>query len=197
VDLVILAIIGDWRTHALRGAAAILFGIFTLAWPTLTLLALVWLYGIFALVDGLSVLPAAFRRDEERSQRLSFVFHALLSIAAGVIALVWPDITALALLFVIAFWAILVGGMEVAAAIRLRKEITREWLVALMGVLSIAFGVSLLVAPVSGALAITWLIGWFAMLVGVLRLVFAWRLHSFEVRVEQPRRQHTTRPAAA
>lgn len=101
-------------------------------------------------------------------------------IAAGLVTFLWPGITALTLLFVIAAWAIVNGIVEISAAYRLRKEIHHEWLLVVMGLLSIAAGVMLAITPGAGALVITWVIGWFATLVGVSRLMLAWRLHRLE-----------------
>ena len=114
------------------------------------------------------------------------ILRALLSIGAGVITFAWPDITALALLYVIAFWAILTGGVEIFVAIRVRREISGEWLVILTGLVSIAWGALLLITPGAGALVITWLIGWFALLAGVLRLMFSWQLRKLRSEPDRP-----------
>jgi uncharacterized membrane protein HdeD (DUF308 family) len=177
----------DWRRQALRGAVALLFGAMTLVWPGITLTALVLLFGFFVLLDGVAMLIAAFSVEQPTFGARAVLFlRALLSIGAGVITFAWPGITALALLYVIAFWAILTGGVEIFAAIRVRREIPGEWLVILTGLVSIAWGALLLITPGAGALVITWLIGWFALLAGVLRLMFSWQLRKLRSELDRP-----------
>jgi uncharacterized membrane protein HdeD (DUF308 family) len=111
------------------------------------------------------------------------------------VTFIWPGITALALLYVIAFWAMLTGVLELVGAVRLRRELKHEWLLGLAGLLSIAFGVMLVITPGAGALVITWLIGWYALFVGGLLLALAWRLHRLQSELRQPHRG-PVRPAA-
>jgi uncharacterized membrane protein HdeD (DUF308 family) len=187
--------IGDWRAIALRGLAALAFGILTLVWPDLTLWALVLLFGAFVLVDGVLTLAAVIRNEPAtRESRGWLIFEGIASIAAGVITFVWPDITALALLFVIAAWAFVLGVLRLALAIRMRRDIHDWWLPALSGALSIAFAVLLVITPGAGALVITWLIGWFAVFIGVLLLVLAFRVRKVQHDVDG--RVPNTRPAA-
>jgi uncharacterized membrane protein HdeD (DUF308 family) len=177
--------LGDWRALALRGLVALAFGMLTLIWPDLTLWALVLLFGAFVLVDGMFTLAAVIRKEPEtRDARGWLIFEGIASIAAGVITFVWPDITALALLFVIAAWAFVLGALRLAVAIRLRHAIDDWWLPALSGALSIAFAVLLVITPGAGALAITWLIGWFAVFIGVLLLMLAFRVRKLQREVE-------------
>jgi len=177
----------DWRSVGLRGLAAVAFGILILAWPGLTVTALVLLFGVFVLVDGFAHLVAAFQVQEGRGWQ---IFEGVAGVAAGIVTLVWPDVTALALLYIIGAWAVIMGLLRIVAGVQLRKEITGEWLLIVGGALQVAFGVILFVAPVSGALAITWLIGAFALFVGMLLLGVAWRLHkshtSIDVGVSPP-----------
>jgi uncharacterized membrane protein HdeD (DUF308 family) len=175
----------DWRAVALRGLAALAFGIFTLVWPNLTLWALVVLFGAFVLVDGVFTLVAVIRGEPGTRQRRGWlIFEGIASVAIGIITFVWPDITALALLFLIAAWAFILGTMRLAAAIQVRHEVKDWWLPALSGVLSIAFAVLLVITPGAGALVITWLIGWFAVLIGVLLLMLGFRLRKLRREVE-------------
>ena len=171
----------DWRSMLLRGIAALAFGVLILVWPGLTILALVLLFGVFVLIDGFAHLVAAFRVHDGLAWQL---FEGIAVGAAGVITLVWPDITTLAILYVIAAWAIVMGAFRIVAAIQLRKEIPNEWLLILSGSLSVIFGIILIVAPVSGALAITWVIGFFALLIGMLLLGVAWRLHKTHTSID-------------
>ena len=171
----------DWRSVGLRGLAAVAFGILILVWPGLTVTALVLLFGAFVLVDGFAHLVAAFRVREGRGFQ---IFEGVAGVAIGIITLVWPDVTTLALLYIIGAWAVVLGALRIVAGVQLRKEITGEWLLIIGGGLQVAFGIILFVAPVSGALAITWLIGFFALFAGMLLLGVAWRLHKTHTEID-------------
>ncbi len=157
---------GYWWLFAVRGVIAIIFGIIALAWPKITLFALVALFGAYVIVDGFFSLVHAFRG--EGGVRWSLLVWGLLSIAAGVVVLVWPGITAVVLIYLIGFWAIFTGFVEVMAAVVFRRELTNEWALALGGVLSVAVGVFMVLAPGSGALALVWLIGAYAIVFGII-----------------------------
>ena len=166
----------DWWIIALQGVAAVLFGVLALAWPGLTLLALVFLFAAYALVDGVLALVRGLRRGSGGGRDWWQVVIGLIGIAAGVIASVMPGITAFALLFVIAAWAIVSGAFELVAAYQLRDVIRREWLLALEGLLSIIFGVAITLFPGAGALAVVWLIGSYAIASGVILVLVAFRM---------------------
>jgi uncharacterized membrane protein HdeD (DUF308 family) len=176
-----IVIAADWRTMIVRGIAGIVFGFLALVWPGTTLTALVLLFGAYALVDGVTSLATAFSKDPEaRENRLPLVLIGLAGIAAGLLTFAWPGITALALLFVIAAWSFVVGVAEMAAALRLRRQIDNEWLLGLSGALSIVFAAVLVITPGAGALAVTWLIGWFALIDGAMLASLGWRLRNLE-----------------
>lgn len=168
----------SWWALVLRGLAAIAFGILAFVWPGITLTALVFLWGSYALVDGAFAIVAGAKSHGENKRWWVLLLQGILSVAAGVIAFVLPGITALVLLILIASWAIVTGAFEIAAAIQLRKYIKGEWLLALMGIVSILFGAALLFNPGPGALAVVWLIGAYAIVFGVLLVVLGVRLHS-------------------
>jgi uncharacterized membrane protein HdeD (DUF308 family) len=176
----------NWWAIVLRGIAGILFGIITFFAPGISLAALVLLFGAYAFADGvLSIVSAVRRRGADRWWLL--LLQGIVGIGAGVVTLLWPGITAIALLFVIAAWALVGGALQVAAAIRLRKVITGEWLLALGGVLSIALGVLLVLFPGPGALALVIWIGAYAFVFGILLLVLGFKLRGLRSpRAHQP-----------
>jgi len=163
-----------WWVVALRGLAAIVFGILAFVWPGITLAVLVLLFGAYAIVDGVLALYAAVRSGGKGVW--APLFEGIVGIAAGLVAFFLPGLTALALLFVIATWAILTGVMEVITAVRLRQVINNEWALILSGVLSVIFGLVLVAQPGAGALAVVWIIGIYAIVFGVALLALAWRL---------------------
>lgn len=165
----------NWWALVLRGVFAVLFGIGAFFWPGLTVAVLVLLYGAYLFVDGiLAVLSALARRREGFSWA---VFLAgLASLVAGGVTLLMPGVTAIALLYVIAVWAIVRGVFEIIAAFHLRRELRNEWLLALNGVVTVLFGVVLIAAPGAGVLAVLWLIGTFAIVVGILMIGLGFRL---------------------
>lgn len=168
----------NWWAIALRGVFAIIFGVLALIWPGITLGALILLFGAYVLVDGIFAVVAALRQVGDRPRWWTLLIEGLLSIGAGVIAFVWPGLTALALLYLIAAWAVVTGVVEIIEAIRLRAEIEGEWLLGIAGVASIVFGLLLFGFPGSGALAIVWLIGIYAILFGIALIALGLRLRS-------------------
>jgi uncharacterized membrane protein HdeD (DUF308 family) len=192
----LILFVGDWRAVALRGLAALAFGILTLIWPGLTLWVLVVLFGAFVLVDGVFTLAAVAKRAPGTRERKGWlIFEGIAGIAAGIVVFVWPNITALALLFLIAAWAFILGALRLAAAIQMRRVIDDWWLPALSGALLIAFAALLVITPGAGALVITWLIGWAAVFLGVLLLMLAFRVRRLQHEVDG--RVRNVRPAAA
>ena len=173
------------RWLALRGVAAVLFGVATLVWPHVTLWALVVLWGAYALADGVVTLSAVLT-GAVNAHRGWWAVNGLAGIAAGVATFAWPSITALALLFVIAAWALVSGMAEIAMAVRLRRVIEQGWMLGIAGVLSVVLGALLVAAPGNGALAITWAIGWYASLFGIALLTAAARVRRVTQAVERP-----------
>ena len=164
-------LIGNFRTMFLfRGLAAIAFGVLTLVWPSLSLAVLVYLFGIFAVISGTTAIVAALRNREEQHWGL-LLFEGILGIAAGVVALIWPGITALAFLFLIAAWAILTGILELVASLAFPMSFGRGLLFVLSGIVSIVFGVLIAAQPSSGLLAVVWLIGVYAIIAGIMYIV--------------------------
>ena len=165
-----------WWLVALRGLLAILFGVLLLVWPGIGLAVLVILFGAYALVDGLFALGHAFSSTEDPSHRWAHVFEGVVGVIAGIVTFFWPGVTALALLYVIAAWALVTGVLELIAAFRLRAHVENELWMGLGGVLSILFGIVLLVAPGAGALAVTWIIAAYAIVFGIALIALGFRL---------------------
>jgi uncharacterized membrane protein HdeD (DUF308 family) len=173
---VVQAIAKNWWLFVLRGIAAILFGILTLVWPGITITALVILFGAYALVDGIGSLWSSARHRGDRNYRMFSILEGIAAVVLGILTLIWPGITALALLLLIGAWAVVTGIAEIAAAIRLRKMIRGEWFLALTGVLSIAAGIIIFVRPGAGALGIAIVIGIYALLFGAVLVALGLRL---------------------
>ena len=171
---------GSWWAMALRGLAAMVFGIMAFVRPHITLTALVFLFGAYALVDGAFSIMAGIRAPKGFKRWWLLLIEGILSVAAGLFAFIVPAMTAYILLILIASWAIVTGVFEIAAAIQLRKEIKGEWLLVLSGVFSILFGGVLLFKPAAGALAVLWIIGAYAILFGILLIALGFKLRSLE-----------------
>src|ERR1700693_1486086 len=173
----------NWWALALRGLVALMFGLLTFVLPGITLVTLVLLFGAYALADGIFNVIAFFR---VASHQCALLVEDVIGIIAAVLTFAWPAITAIVLLYVIAFWAIFTGVFEIIAGIRLRKVITNEWLLLVMGLLSLLFGVLILFAPGAGALAIVLWIGAYALVFGVFLLALAFRLRGHRHLIVQP-----------
>ena len=169
------ALAKNWWLILLRGICAILFGVLAFAWPGVTLVTLVVLYGAFALADGVLAVAAAITGGSA-APRWWLAIVGLAGIAAGLLTFLWPGVTALVLLVFIAIWAIVTGVLQIVGAIQLRKEIDNEWLLIVGGVLSVLFGLAVLVRPGAGALALIFVIGAFAIAYGIILVAFAFRL---------------------
>lgn len=166
----------NWWILALRGVFAILFGILALIWPSLTLLVLVMLFGAYALIDGIFAMIAGIATYGRNERWWAVLLEGVASILLGVLTFVWPGMTTLVLVYLIAVWALITGIFEIVAAIQLRKEITGEWMMVLSGSVSVLFGLFLIVAPGAGALGLIWVIGAYAITFGILLIIVAFRL---------------------
>ncbi len=166
----------NWGWIALRGVAAIVFAAVAFAWPGITLVVLTLFWGAYAFVDGVFALIAAFRMRDQGRPVWGWVLIGLLGIAAGIVAFVMPGMTALLLLLFIAAWAIVIGILQIIVAIRVRKDISNEWLLILSGAISVLFGLVMIFSPGAGALAVVWAIAAYAALFGVMLVALALRL---------------------
>jgi len=165
----------DWWLIAIRGIAAILFGLAAFVWPGLTLELLVLLFAIYVLVDGVVSIVAFLRRPR---QSPSMLVGGIVSIVAGVVAIIFPGLAALSVVILIAAWAILTGVAEILLTFRLHERLTVELLWVLAGLASIVFGIVLIVFPAAGALALIWFIGAYALFIGVLLVILGFSLRA-------------------
>ena len=161
-----------WWTVVLRGVLAIVFGIVALVSPGVTLVSLALVFGEYAFIDGVFAIVGAF--GHRGREAVWYVLDGILGIAVGVATFFFPGITVQALVFLIGLWAILTGIFEVVAGFEM--PISRDWLLALAGVLSIVFGVLVFANPITGAVAVMWLLGSYAVVFGITLLVFGLRL---------------------
>jgi uncharacterized membrane protein HdeD (DUF308 family) len=169
----------NWWLVVLRGIAAIIFGILAFVWPGITLLVLVLFWGAFALIDGVLSLAAAIMGGNP-APRWWLAIVGVAGIVAGALTFLIPGLAALVLVTFIAAWAIVLGVMEIYGAIKLRKEIEGEWFLILSGVLSVVFGLVLLWRPGIGALALVWVIGAYAIILGIIYVAFGLKLRKFK-----------------
>ena len=174
-----IGLAANWWALVIRGLVAIAFGGLTFVVPGLTLAALVFLFAGYSLVDGVFNIIGAVRAIESHQRWGVQVFEGIVGIGAAVVTVFWPAITALALVFVIAVWAIATGVAEIVAAIRLRRHIRGEWLLILSGILSVAFGILLVFSPMIGAFVITLWIGAYALLFGIILVALGVRMRSW------------------
>jgi uncharacterized membrane protein HdeD (DUF308 family) len=178
---VLAALAENWWLLLLRGLVAIAFGVIAFFWPDITLVALTYLFGIYAIVDGVVAIWAALNAPlGDAGPRWWLGLSGVVSILAGIAAFAYTGMTTLVLLMVIAIWAIIIGIVQIWGAIELRKILDDTWLLGLAGALSIAFGVIMIAKPGAGAVALVWTIGWFAIVFGGLYIALAFRLRQFK-----------------
>jgi uncharacterized membrane protein HdeD (DUF308 family) len=169
----------NWWSLVLRGVVAVLLGVIAFAWPGITLTALVFLFAGYALVDGALSLAGAVRAVEARDRWGALLIEGLAGILAAVVTVIWPAITALALVYVIAAWAIITGVAEIVAAVRLRRYVRHEWLLGLAGLASVVFGVLMAAVPLAGALVIALWVGVYMLIFGGVMVALGFRLRSW------------------
>src|SRR5256886_7027066 len=167
-----------WWVPVIRGIAAIVFGVIAFVYPGLTIAVLVLLFGAWVLVDGVFRIVGAIGHRASDSDWGFNLIIGILGIIIGFLTFHAPGITALALVIYIAAWALMIGATEIAVAIKLRREIKGEWFLILMGLASIVFAILLLWNPLAGAAALIWIMAWYAVIFGVLAIIFGFRLRS-------------------
>lgn len=166
----------QWGWFALRGVLAVIFAFLCFTGPIATAWALTIFWGAFVLVQGVVSLTVGWRVHKSGMRWWPYLIFGLLGIVAAIAVLLWPQISMVVLVYVIAFWAVLGGVSEVVAAIRLRKVIDREWALVISGLVSVVFGILLLIQPFEGIVALVWLIGFFTLCAGIISFALAWNL---------------------
>jgi uncharacterized membrane protein HdeD (DUF308 family) len=179
----------NWWLIALRGLLGVIFGVVALIFPGATMLSLVLLFSAYMLVDGVFAIVAAVRAAREHARWGYLLLQGIASLATATIAFLWPGITVLAFILLIAAWSIVSGCLMLSAAFRIDERHGRWWL-AFGGILSLAYGVLLILAPLVGALVLTWWLGAFALIFGVALIILAFRLRL-------RRNEYSDAPAAA
>jgi uncharacterized membrane protein HdeD (DUF308 family) len=181
VSAVLGTLVENWWLLLLRGLAAIAFGVIAFFWPGITLVALTYLWGAYAIVDGVVAIWAAFNLSGgDAGPRWWLGLTGVIGILAGVVAFAYTGMTALVLLMFIAVWAIIIGALQLYAAIRLRKVIDNEWWLILGGLISIAFGAVVIAWPGTGALAVIWTIAWYAVFFGCMLIGLSFEVKKFK-----------------
>jgi uncharacterized membrane protein HdeD (DUF308 family) len=184
MPLVASAVLGrlaeHWWLVLLRGLAAIAFGAIAFFWPGITLVALTYVFGAYALIDGVIALWAALTASGDAGPRWWLGLSGLVSILAGIVAFVDTAMTAMVLLILIAVWAIVIGVLQLYSAIRLWNVIENAWWLILSGLIAVAFGAVLLAWPSTGALAVIWTIAWYSVFFGCMLVGLAFELRRFK-----------------
>jgi uncharacterized membrane protein HdeD (DUF308 family) len=170
-------LVRNWWVPVLRGVLGILFGFLVFAYPRTAVTVFVYLFGAYALVDGVIALALAFDVSRGRGW---LILSGIAGIAAGILTFLYPSATALALVYIVAAWAIITGIFEIVAAFEWRQVLSDMWMLGLAGVLSIILGVLLFSSPSAGLIAWAYLIGIYAIVYGVLYIVAGFRLKSFQ-----------------
>jgi uncharacterized membrane protein HdeD (DUF308 family) len=167
----------NWWAVLLRGLLAIVLGVLTVALPAVSLASLVLLFAVYMLADGVLGIVSAIRAARRHERWGWLVLEGLLDLAAGIAALVWPGLTIIVFVVLVAIWAIVTGVALLGATFRLNRQHGR-WLMGLAGVLSLVWGILLIVAPIGGALVLMLWIGAYALVFGITLVVLAFRLRA-------------------
>ncbi len=166
-----------WWMYVVRGIAAIIFGVAAFAWPNETIAILIILFGAYAFVDGIFLIVSAVGSWSHIEDPWLILLEGIIGVAIGAVTFHSPAITAMGLLFFIAAWSLATGVMEIAAAMKLRKELAGEIWLLLSGMLSIAFAIVLMWMPLAGLVGLIWLVGIYAIAFGVTLIAFGFRLN--------------------
>lgn len=165
----------NWWMVGLRGVLAIVFGLLTFVLPVVALQTWVLLFAAYMIVDGVFGIASGVRAATRHERWGWLIFEGITSVGAGIVALIWPIVTVVVFVYLLAIWSGVSGVMMTIAAFRLKVDHGR-WLLALAGVFSVLWGLLLLFAPIAGALALVLYLGAYALVFGVMLLVLSWRL---------------------
>ena len=169
----------SWWVLLLRGAAAIIFGVLTWMQPAASAAALVLVFGAYVFVDGLPGIYTAIKSRQQSRHWWVVLLWGLTGVVVGVLTVINPAITALVLTIYIGVWALMTGVLQIVAALRLRKEIQGEWVLVLGGLLSVLFGIFVLMQPGAGMMAMLWVLATYAVIFGVLMVILAFKIKKF------------------
>lgn len=170
----------SWWLFLVRGIIAVLFGLAAIVWPELTITTLVIVFGAYAVIDGVIAIIGGFQSRDGNDQWWVYVLIGLAGIIVGIWAMLFPGLTAIGLLYFIAAWLLITGVLQIIYAIRVRREISNEWLLVLSGVLSTILGIVFMIFPGSGAISLIWVIGFYAIFFGGMLVVLAFRLRGLK-----------------
>jgi uncharacterized membrane protein HdeD (DUF308 family) len=186
LDPAVRTLVQNWWLFTLRAVLGIIFGIIALIFPGPTILSLVILFSAYMLVDGVFAIVSAVRAIRRKEDRWGLlIFEGLLNIAVGIMAFLWPGLTVVAFVWLIAAWAIVSGGLMTAAGFQLNLDHGRWWLI-LGGLVSLAYGMLLIIAPLIGAVVLTWWLGAYALVFGLALVVFSFKLRSRQHELASP-----------
>jgi uncharacterized membrane protein HdeD (DUF308 family) len=180
------ALVQNWSTLVVRGIVGIVFGIVALLWPDLTVGVIVGIFGAFAIVYGIVAVVSALVARSNAQRWAGDLVEGLVAIGAGLVVLLWPDLTATGVLILMGLFALAVGAAQLAAALGIRHLMRRTWPLALSGVISIAFGIALLSASSEGAVTLAWLVGLYAIAFGVSLVVLGLSLRRVGRELNRP-----------
>ena len=181
----------NWWVVAIRGVLGVIFGFIGLFFPGATIVSLVLVFATYLVVDGIFAIIAAVRAARRHDRWGMLTFEGIINILIGAIAVLWPGLTVIAFIIIMAAWAIATGALVLAAAFRLNIQHGRWWLL-LSGAASLVFGVLLILAPIAGAVVLTWWLGAYALVFGGALLVLAFRLRSRRSLGAAPASVHVT-----
>jgi uncharacterized membrane protein HdeD (DUF308 family) len=167
----------NWWAMALRGVFAVIFALIAFFWPGATILSLVLFFSAYMLVDGVFGIIAGIRAASQNERWGLLILEGILNILVGVAAFAMPGLTVVFFVTLLAVWSLITGVLMIVAAFRLNPAFGRGWLIA-SGIISVLFGVALLVAPLIGAVVLTWWLGAYALLFGIALIALAFKLRS-------------------
>ncbi len=174
----------NWWGMGIRGVITALFGVAAIIWPDITLAVLIGLFGLFMLADGVIAFISAIRAGQQGQRWWTYIVEGIVEVGIGIAVFSVPQVTAVILLYFIAFWAIFIGIWRIATAIELRREIEGEWLWGLSGLVALLFGFAILAFPAAGALTLVRVIGIFALAFGIFSIIMSFRVRSWQHEIE-------------